>query len=200
MYIHHPYMSHDTFISEACYIHICDMTHSYVWLDWFRWQNDKKVNLYTSSIYETRHFVFFTWLIHMCDMTHSYVWHDSFGRQNDGLVNVYTSSIYVTRHFVFFTWLIHMCDMTHLGDRTTGKSTYIHYPYMSHDTFIFKTCHMYILDLTHSYVWHDSFGRQNDGLVNVYTSSIYVTRHFDIRGISHSCSWHDSFICVTWLI
>jgi len=37
-------------------IHMCDMTHSYVWHD---------------------SFICVTWLIHMCDMTHSYVWHDS---------------------------------------------------------------------------------------------------------------------------
>jgi len=34
-------------------IHMCDMTHSYVWHDAF---------------------ICVTWLIHMCDMTHSYVW------------------------------------------------------------------------------------------------------------------------------
>jgi len=38
-------------------IHMCDMTHSYVWHD---------------------SFICVTWLIHMCDMTHSYVWHASF--------------------------------------------------------------------------------------------------------------------------
>jgi len=38
-------------------IHMCDMTHSYVWHD---------------------SFTCVTWLIHMCDMTHLHVWHDSF--------------------------------------------------------------------------------------------------------------------------
>ena len=40
-------------------IHMCDMTHSYVWHD---------------------SFIFVTWLIHICDMTHLYVWPDSFIR------------------------------------------------------------------------------------------------------------------------
>ena len=43
---------------------------------------------------------------------------------------------------------------------------------MWHDSFICVTWLIHMCDMTHSYVWHDSF--------------IYV--------------WHDSFICVTWLI
>ena len=64
-------------------IHICDMTHSYVWHDsficvtWYVWHNS---------------FISVTWLIHMCDTTHSYVWHDS---------------------FTCAACLIQMCDMTH---------------------------------------------------------------------------------------
>jgi len=38
-------------------IHMCDMTHPYVWHDLF---------------------MCVTWLIYMSDMTHSFVWHDSF--------------------------------------------------------------------------------------------------------------------------
>jgi len=41
-------------------------------------------------------------------------------------------------------------------------------------------------DMTHSYVWHDSF--------------ICVTYLIHMCDISHSYVWHDSFICVTWLM
>jgi len=41
-------------------------------------------------------------------------------------------------------------------------------------------------DMTHSYVWHDSF--------------ICVTLLNHICDMTHSYVWHDSFICVTWLI
>jgi len=37
-------------------MHMCNMTHVYVWHD---------------------PFIFVTWLMYMCDVTHSYVWHDS---------------------------------------------------------------------------------------------------------------------------
>jgi len=56
-----------------------------------------------------------------------------------------------------------------------------------------KTCnsgrlhnHYQICDMTHSYVWHDSF--------------ICVTWLIHIWDMTYSYTWHDSFIYVTWLI
>jgi len=46
-----------SFICVTWLIHMCDMTHSYVWHD---------------------SFICVTCLIHMCDMPHSHVWHASF--------------------------------------------------------------------------------------------------------------------------
>jgi len=69
----HSYVWHDPFICVTWLIHMCDMTHSHVWHDPFIWV---------------------TWLIHMCDMTHSYAWHDP---------------------FICVTWPIHMSDMNQLN-------------------------------------------------------------------------------------
>jgi len=46
----------NTFLSVTWLVHICDMTHSYVWHD---------------------SFICVTWLIHLCDVTHSYARLDS---------------------------------------------------------------------------------------------------------------------------
>ena len=73
----HWYVWHDSFLCVTWLIHMCDMTHSYVWHD---------------------SFICVTWLIHMCDMTHSYVWHDSF-----------ICAAYVWYDsFIYVTWLINV--------------------------------------------------------------------------------------------
>ena len=43
-----------------------------------------------------------------------------------------------------------------------------------------------LCDMTHAYVWHDSF--------------ICVTWLMHTCDMTHSYVWHDSFICVTWLM
>ena len=46
-------------------------------------------------------------------------------------------------------------------------------------------CESY-LEMTHSYVWHDTF--------------VCVTWLIHMRDMTHWYVWHDSLICVTWLI
>ena len=89
----HSYVWHDSFICVTWLIHMCGMTHSYVWQD---------------------SFICVTWLIRMCDVTHVYVWHDSFICVT-WLIHVCDMThSYVRRgSFVCVMWLIHMCDMTH---------------------------------------------------------------------------------------
>jgi len=55
----HLWLWQDLFICVIWRIHMCDMTHSYVWYD---------------------SFVCVTWCVHMCHTTSSYVWHESGGR------------------------------------------------------------------------------------------------------------------------
>jgi len=55
-------------------------------------------------------------------------------------------------------------------------------------------------DMTHSYVWHDSF-RCVTWLIHMCDMThSHVTRLTHMCDMTHSYVWHDSFICVTWLI
>jgi len=67
--------------------------------------------------------------------------------------------------------------------------------YVWHDSFICVTwlnhmCDIHMCDTTHSYVWHDSF---------ICAWLIHMCDMTRSR-VRHSYVWHDSFICVTWLI
>jgi len=113
----HAYVWHDSCICVTWLMHMCDITHAYVWHDscicvtWL-------VRMYNMTHTYVRHdsFIFVTWLIQICDMTHSDVWHDSFR---------------------CVTWLIQMCDMTH--------------SYMWHDSCICVTWLVRIYDMPHTH-------------------------------------------------
>ena len=86
----HLYTRHDSFICVTWLIHmccmtihVCDMTHSYVW-------RDSSVSMYVPA--PTVGQWCKSWLVHLCDMTHSHVWHDA---------------------LMCVTWHIHMYDMAH---------------------------------------------------------------------------------------
>ena len=74
-------------------IHMCDMTHSYVWHD---------------------SFICVTRLIHICDMTHSYMWHDTGGKKREHQHVSMHVCVYVRTH-------MHVC--TYLLDTLVGGST-----------------------------------------------------------------------------
>ena len=116
----HSYVWHDAFICVTWLIHMCDMTPSYVWHD---------------------SLICATWLIHMCDITHSYVWHDSF--------------MCVTRP-------IHMCDMTHsyvwhdvwhVRQMHGGVVSFI---WMSHVPHMIESCYTYECVTSHIWMSHIS--------------------------------------------
>jgi len=58
--------------------------------------------------------------------------------------------------------------------------------YVWHDSFTCVTWLIHTRDPTHSHVWHDS--------------CICVTWIIHMYDMTHSYVWHDSFTCVTWLI
>jgi len=57
--------------------------------------------------------------------------------------------------------------------------------YVWHDSFIHVTWLIHMCDMTHSYMWHDS-----------YVCVTWIIRTCDM---THACAWHDGCICVPWL-
>jgi len=177
----HAWMCYGTLVNASChsqasdmyaiwFIHMCDMTRSSVWHD--------------SCICAT-------WLIHICDMTHLYVWHDSFMFVTWLLGMGSTRETYVLHDsFINVTCLIHTWDicvewLIHTCDTKTcvrGQSTRVRAS--SSDIYAIWLIHM--RDMTHSYVWHDSF--------------ICLTWLVHMCDMTHSYAWRDSFVRVTWLI
>jgi len=90
------------------------------------------------------------------------------------------------------TWLIYMCDMTR-SFGWQGSYTALHMQDVA--SCVVRECIIAPAaqaqwqcrcDITHSYVWHDSF--------------ICVTWLIYMFDMTHLHAWHDSFTCVTWLI
>jgi len=184
----HLYVWHDSFLCVMWGIRMCDVAHSCDDSFICAPRTPHVAHMAPNSLH--------LWLIHMCDMTHfffkmcdmphSYVWHDS---------------------FTCVTWLICMWDVTHscvfpawvhTAPNTRHKCMDFHihtsHIHVWHYTFICVTwtIHMYdtknscMCGMTRSYVWHDSF--------------ICVTWLVRMCDMTHSYVWQDSFVCVTWLI
>ena len=152
----HVYVWHDWFVRVIWVVRTCSMTLFYVLLiyahhDTFTrtTRRDHMRNMTHSYVWHDL-FICVTCLVHMCNMTHSYVWHDS---------------------FVCVTWHIHMCNMTH--------------SHVQYDTFTGATWHIHRRNKTHSHLRCDTF--------------TCVIRLFHMYAVTQSYAYHDSLSYVTWL-
>jgi len=121
---------HDAFMCVTWFIHLCDLTHWYVW-------HDSLIVWHDSSMCVT-------WPIDMCDMTHSYMWHDSM------ICEIWSIDLCDMAHsyawhdsLICVTWLIHTCDMTH---------SYVWHDsrYVDGDSWSCDMTHSHACDMTYS--------------------------------------------------
>jgi len=144
-------------------------------------------------------FICETWLIHMCDMisficetwSYSYVRYDSF------ICETWSHS------YVRYD-LIHMWDLTAVWYShvlTFICSRLIVFIYCIHILSFDKAHATSCFEVTHSYVWHDSFICVTWLVHNVWHDSfIGETRLIHMWDMTHSHARHDSCICETWLV
>ena len=128
----------DTFRCVTWRIHICDVTHSYVWHD--------------SSIRVTE-----TWPIQLCDWARSCMWHDASIYVCESTIRVMwhirTCDVTQSLSFICLTWRIHICDVTlsymwrdlyiyvYIGTHTQAQThTHTH----THTIMLNKTCPQHV--------------------------------------------------------
>jgi len=97
-----------------------------------------------------------------------------------------------------------MCDVTHhcyivdlllwLVRLWVTRNDMTH-SYVWHDSFVRVTWLIRTCDMTHSYVWHDSFIRVTWLIRTCDMTHLYVWHDSFVF-----VTWHDSFIRVTWLV
>jgi len=157
-------------------VHMCLLTHSYVWYNssiCVTW----RIHMFYTTHSHVWHASFIcvydslicvSWRIHLWNVTHPYAWHEAFiraQRASSSPPGLCESAICPDDSFIFVSWFIHMWDswLIHMWDVT--------HSYAWHDASICVSWLIHICDMPYSYV--------------CMTQS-YVSR--------------DSFICGIWLI
>ena len=176
--VSHSYVWHSSRTRVTCMVHVCDMSHAHVRfiLDsficgtWFihmcvTWS---RINTFAMMRSYVGHDSIFTCEMIMCDMTHSYVWHVSLICMT-WLIHMYDMThSYVWRHFSLICVKkkkSHLCDPS----LTRKRALYIHkralyirkralYPNQKSPIYLSESLKYGVAtDISHSYVWHDSF-------------------------------------------
>ena len=85
-----------------------------------------------------------------------------------------------------YEWVMSHIWMSHVTYMNVMWRCDMTHSYVWHDSFICVIRLIHMCDMTNSRVWHDQY--------------ICVTWLIHIFDMPHSHTWHDPFICMTWLI
>ena len=199
-------------------IHMCDMTHSYVWRDTpvVRLATASHCNalqrtaMHCNTLQHTAtHNSTLQHTATCCNTLKHAATHGNTLQHDTPVIRIAYAHNQVCTHlaathsyvchdsFICVTYLIHKSEMTH--------------SYVWHDTPVVRFPYAYKqvcthLDISRSNMWHDSFIYATTHSYVWHDSSIFVTCNTPIRpslgvyklAVTHSYVWHDSFICVTW--
>ena len=186
-------------------IHTCDVSHSCMWQqyrrEWREWLMYEWVMSRTwlcvrrNDLFITVTFlvhVTVTCLVHVCD-------NDFEGTEGNGSY-MNGSCTYM---IIYVTWLIRKCDMIHSCTWERLQREYGEWLIYEWVVYVYD----HVCDVTHLYMWHDSFmhvrkgSKKIKGMAYIWMGHVtYMIMYVTWRIMSRiwSCMWRDSFINVKW--
>ena len=198
----HIWMSHVSYMNESCLMFEWVMSH--IWMSHVSCMNESCVMFeWVMSVRQDTP----TWL-EGCALNASNIWMNYFEYLNTSRL---THEWVMSHTYKWVGWRIQMNHVTCASAVSSGDWRGAHSTSSSRRGLLSASC----CDMTHSYVWHDSFMRVTwlihacDILIHMFDmtysyvwrdSFICVTWLIHMCDVTHSHAWRDSFICVTWLI
>ena len=135
-----------------------NVTHIYVWHDWFDVWHDSYLSPGFAQKAEEPVTRPLMGVLRVCDMTHSYVWHDSFICVTRLIHTCDMAPLHICHNsFICGTWLLPFAGLCEKGRGAHNEATYGFLASVWHDSFICVTWLIHTCDKTHWYVWHDSY-------------------------------------------
>ena len=203
--LHHAHerVTSHTWMSHATYIWVIHMSHVILHFSSRIWTShvthmDESCHIYMSHSHitcNTSQMMYVTYINESCHVSHTQMIHvprikELWEKYRETNLFCSPANKYVWQSHPTYELVLPVLHS--LYEKDTGKWVF----FCSH---VLIRCYCTLRDMTHSYVWHDSYVVWYDSYV-WHDSCICVKRLIHMCDMTHSYLWHDSFICVTWLI
>ena len=193
----HSYVWHDAFtcvtdvfICVTWCIHMCDMTHWYVWHDAF---------ICVTWLIHMWAMVCVTWRIHMCDMTHLYVCHGNIScrtyyswcadtRDRESVYLCGSSDFFFQKHWCLTIWTSHVTNMN--KSCCTVESVMSHV-WISLD----ESCHTYESVMLRTWMRRVTHMHESCHTYKWVMSHMWMRRDTHMHESCHTYEWVMSYVC-----